>query len=356
MAAPDPRQQHKTGPNWNSKIPVNPRLSKSRSNSLDWDSDSTKTGTVKRRPISSEFGENQDVCHEGDAASFVENVRAGTAGGQTESRRIEVSQINRQYIFKGTLPKKSSRPEQNISSNEKLKTNIGNLIRKVKKHGATEECLKPRETIKNRPSDKFKLQTSLQGASECSDNNFRNLRDQTDKPKVIKYDSSLLKLSKCYTGKKLDEDMFPKNKNNTASFKTQSVGSFERFEATFLDDVGADENLFCGENYENHSFTNTTANCEILWNDNNHQCQTLTKCRTPNSLVNVNLSSKPGKLSDSDSGINSPLSPGSVYGVFYPKIGFVFASESCSKDLERDSDIRINTSCRSSCLDERIKV
>lgn len=33
-----------------SKIPV-----KSRCNSLDWDSDSRKTGTVKRRPISTEF-------------------------------------------------------------------------------------------------------------------------------------------------------------------------------------------------------------------------------------------------------------------------------------------------------------
>ncbi|KAF7278805.1 hypothetical protein GWI33_007956 [Rhynchophorus ferrugineus] len=52
-------KQGKDGREKTSKIPINPVMAKSRTNSLDWDSDSAKTGTVKRRPLSG--ADNYDV-------------------------------------------------------------------------------------------------------------------------------------------------------------------------------------------------------------------------------------------------------------------------------------------------------
>lgn len=164
-----------------SKIPVNPRLSKSRSNSLDWDSDSAKTGTVKRRPVSNDFGENGEVCQ-------------------------------------GKLC-----PQINAAKKPPQKKKIEKQIPK--------------------PSNLHKRDRSLDFSASASE---------------------------------ADKLLSPP--------------------------------------------------------------------------------SRPGKVSDSDSGINSPLSPGSVYGVFYPKMGFISYDDVTGVQIKEARNEAQSGKCCYSCVDERVEV
>lgn len=279
-----------------------------QSNSLDWDSPSTKTGTVKRRPLSSD-SESSVQLQQG-------NSKNNNSPERYDSRAPESNQSVfslRRHKFDGScIPAYSgvkTSKQNNIQTTAKTKRNN------------TATVIGWKQTIKQNSN------ASVREAPSCfyrnNERSFASFRQPEGETK------SILEQNKGLVSGVHE----PKKNSNVASVVQTNKPEDGLFAGGLQNGGGLSKP--CGFGFDK-------ANWIALSEANAYLIE--------RKSCGYSSTSKTGKVSDSDSGIASPLSPSSLYGF----LGSADKEDRYGRNAHVRKEIEILQNC--SCIKQHVQV